>query len=230
MVRQGSPSSPQDLRKVGAGRAKSIIVLASGDGAAHDQDEPGQADMQAIKTLLALRRIPGALTKNHVVVELIDAHRAPVLTRLGGGGVEVIAMRETLARLMVQTARQSGSAHVYQDLMGYDGSEFYFKNFPELAGVTFGKLQPAMHNAIPVGIRRPAGGDRFETILNPADDLVIGPADELLVLAVLILIRLKLSMAHRCVFKPYSQYQARQRNASPKIFCCVATARTSPRS
>src|SRR6185295_16228101 len=56
VVRQGSPYSPHELRKVGAGRARSIIVLASD---VHDDDPAddtagGGADMGAIKVLLAL--------------------------------------------------------------------------------------------------------------------------------------------------------------------------------
>ena len=57
VVRQGSPYSVHDLRKVGAGRAKSIIILSESDDDGEDAD--AAADMGAIKTLLALRRIPG---------------------------------------------------------------------------------------------------------------------------------------------------------------------------
>jgi len=53
VVRQGSPYSVHDLRKVGAGRAKSIIVLASD---VQQEGEANDPDMGAIKTLLALRR------------------------------------------------------------------------------------------------------------------------------------------------------------------------------
>ncbi|MFL5321482.1 MAG: TrkA-related ion transporter, partial [Myxococcaceae bacterium] len=132
IVRQGSPFAPADLQKVGAGRARSIVVLAS-DTDPNDDEVPGQADMGAIKTLLALRRIPGALQKNHVVVELLDGERRGVMERIGEGGVEVVSMTEVLGRLLVQTVRQSGIAEVYRYLLSYDGSEFYFHPFPELA-------------------------------------------------------------------------------------------------
>jgi Trk K+ transport system NAD-binding subunit len=178
VVRQGSPSSVHDLRKVGAGRAKSIIVLSEvgdGDGAA-----AGAEDLGVIKALLALRRIPGALTRNHAVVELVDAGRRAVVEQLGGGGVEVVAMGETLSRMMVQTARQNGLAAVYRDLLTYEGSEFYFRAFPELVGRPFGEAQWRMKDAVVCGLRRRADG---QPLINPPLDHVIEAGDELLVIA-----------------------------------------------
>lgn len=182
VVRQGSPSSVHDLKKVGAGRAKSIVVLSiEPNGDVDDVD--AASDMNGIKTLLALRRIPGALSKNHVVVELADAGRQPVIEQLGSGGVEVVAMAETLSRMMVQTARQNGLAAVYRDLLSYEGSEFYFKNFPELAGQPFGDAQWKMKDAVVCGVRTVSGKGIASCIINPNDEFVLGDKDELLVIA-----------------------------------------------
>lgn len=182
IVRQGSPYSVHDLRKVGAGRAKSIIII-SADPADDVEDADGAADMNAIKSLLALRRIKGALGKNHAVVELADADRQPVIEQLGTGGVEVVAMAETLSRMMVQTARQNGLAAVYRDLLSYEGSEFYFKNFPELAGQPFGVAQWKMKDAVVCGVRTVSGKGKAACIINPSDEYVLGQKDELLVIA-----------------------------------------------
>ncbi len=179
VVRQGSPFSVHDLRKVGAARARSIIVLA--DDAAEGGDDA--QDMAAIKTLLALRRIPGALTKNHVVVELLDSSRRAVVEQLGAGGVEVVAMAETLSRMMVQTARQNGLAAVYRDLLTYEGSEFYFSPVGPLAGKDFRDAQWMMKDAVVVGVRRAAEGRAAVCTLNPPDDFTLQDDDELLVIA-----------------------------------------------
>lgn len=181
VVRQGSTYSVHDLRKVGASRAKSIIILSGVDNEADDADSA--ADMGAIKTLLALRRINGALTNNHAVVELADSARQPVIEQLGGGGVEVVAMAETLSRMMVQTARQNGLAAVYRDLLSYEGSEFYFKNFPELGGQPFGVAQWKMKDAVVCGVRTVSGKGTASCIINPSDEFVLGDKDELLVIA-----------------------------------------------
>lgn len=181
VVRQGSTHSVHDLRKVGAARARSIIIISS-DGP-EEAEDGGAADMGAIKALLALRRIPGALTKNHAVVELADAARQPVVEQLGSGGVEVVAMAETLSRMMVQTARQNGLAAVYRDLLSYEGSEFYFKNFPQLAGQPFGAAQWKMKDAVVCGVRTVGDTGKATCTINPPDELVLGEKDELLVIA-----------------------------------------------
>jgi hypothetical protein len=180
VVRQGDPSSVHDLRKVGAGRARSIIVL-SDEMLGHD--DPAAADLGVIKTLLALRRVPGALKTNHATVELLDANRRTVLEQLGAGGVEVVAMAQTLSRMMVQTSRQNGLAEVYRHLLAYEGSEFYFKAFPKLVGQPFGAAQWRMKNAVVCGLRK-AGSDAAPVVLlNPPEEQLIEAGDELLVLA-----------------------------------------------
>lgn len=183
VVRQGSPHSPQDLRKVGAARARSIVILSGNGSTAEDPDE-ANPDMGAIKTLLALRRIPQALQRNHAVVELADSSRRSVVEELGAGGVEVVAMEETLSRMMVQTARQNGLAQVYRDLLTYEGSEFYFRRFSQLAGQPFSAAQWRIKNAVVCGVRRAAKGDEpAQTLLNPPDTFVLEATDELLVIA-----------------------------------------------
>ena len=183
VVRQGSPYSVHDLRKVGAGRAKSIIILSSDPGEEDVEDADAAADMNAIKTLLALRRVNGAMQKNHCVVELADADRQAVVEQLGAGGVEVVAMAETLSRMMVQTARQNGLAAVYRDLLSYEGSEFYFKNFPELAGQSFGTAQWKMKDGVVCGVRTVSGKGIASCIINPSDEFILGDKDELLCIA-----------------------------------------------
>lgn len=179
VVRQGSPFSVHDLRKVGAGRARSLIILADENVEARDDAQ----DMAAIKTLLALRRIPGALQKNHAVVELLDASRRTVVEQLGAGGVEVVAMAETLSRMMVQTARQNGLAGVYRDLLSYEGSEFYFTPVGPLAGKEFREAQWATKDAVVCGVRRAEEGKPAVCTLNPPDDFALQEGDELLVIA-----------------------------------------------
>ncbi|MCU0696679.1 MAG: hypothetical protein MUC96_09135 [Myxococcaceae bacterium] len=179
VVRQGSPFSVHDLRKVGAGRAKSIIVLAGEE----EEGAEDTHDLVAIKTLLALRRIPGALSKNHAVVELLDASRRTVVEQLGAGGVEVVAMAETLSRMMVQTARQNGLAAVYRDLLTYEGSEFYFTPVGALAGKEFREAQWATKDAVVCGVRRAQAQGPAVCTLNPPDDFPLQDGDELLVIA-----------------------------------------------
>ncbi len=67
---------------------------------------------------------------------------------------------DLLARVTVQTCRQSGLSVVYQELLDYGGDEIYFKNEPAITGKTFGEvlgLYPTLdHRPAPRGRRDPA--------------------------------------------------------------------------
>jgi hypothetical protein len=179
VVRSGLPFSPKDLIKVGAGRARSIIILSSYLSVNNSVNDP---DLNAIKAILALRRVPGALERNYAVVELEDSKRAALIAQLGGRGVELVSMRETLARIIVQTSLQSGLASVYREILDFGGSELYIKEFANLAGRPFSGVQELLKGGIALGIRRPSQGD-FEVVINPDPATVLGLGDELIVLA-----------------------------------------------
>jgi hypothetical protein len=53
---------------------------------------------------------------------------------------EVIVAHDIIGRLMIQCARQPGLAHVLENLMGFDGDEFYLQEWPQLSGCTFGEI------------------------------------------------------------------------------------------
>ncbi|KAL6068802.1 Ion channel CASTOR [Balamuthia mandrillaris] len=195
VVRQGSVYSPIDLRKVGAERARSIIVLtddndsdsgSNGDGNGNcnnGDNDTRLRDIGAIKTLLALRRIDGVLHNNYVVIELQDSSRRAVVERLGKNRTKVVNMSETLSKILVQTSRQRGLAAIYADLLTFVGSEFYYKNFPELEGVAFGRVQSMMNGAVVLGVQRTKEKNLSFTILNPKDDFVIRAEDDILVIS-----------------------------------------------
>merc|ERR1712125_120127 len=93
--------------------------------------------------------------------------------------VETLVSHDVLGRLMLTAARQPGLAKVYETLLGFDGDEFYFQEWPELEGVRFGELSERFPTAIPIGIRNQFG----EINLIPHDDYGVQAGDELIVIA-----------------------------------------------
>ncbi|MFC7483759.1 hypothetical protein ACFQX7_32270 [Luedemannella flava] len=83
------------------------------------------------------------------------------------------------ARLLVQTARQSGLSVIYQDLLDFGGDEFYVISEPRLVGYQFGQVLSAYQHCCPVGIVNPSG----TAVLNPPMNTVIGPRDRIAILA-----------------------------------------------
>ena len=99
----------------------------------------------------------------------------------GGKVVEPIVGHDVIAHLLVKAVKIPHLGAVYGSLLGFDGSEFYFCDMPrfqEKARRTFKELLYCSPDTILIGIRR-----KGKVILNPDDELVPDPTDELVVIA-----------------------------------------------
>lgn len=175
VCRSGTTTQNVDLLKVNAPEARAIIVLG-------DDADPEESDVRAVKTVLALSR--GMDIRGHLVVEMIDPSNAHMVEMVGAGKVEVVAARDVIGRLMVQTARQNGLAHTYGGLLGFEGSEFYLKGFKPLTGRRFGDVWPLFPDCVICGVKPAAGVPAGEppVTINPPDDYVMQDGDELFAL------------------------------------------------
>ena len=81
-----------------------------------------------------------------------------------------------MAKLVVQTSRQSGAAAVYTELFDYEGDEFYFFEDHGLAGSTYAEAQLAFEAASVVGLI-----DDGVSKLNPPPDTVLTAEQTLIV-------------------------------------------------
>ena len=166
VCRTGSALDLGDLALTNHGLARSIIVLSPGG------DEP---DSEVIKTLLALTHEGEG---PHIVAEIQDPQNLEAARLVGGDRTVIVDKRETIARLIVQTSRQSGAAAVYTELFDFDGDEIYFHADASLSGGTYADAVTAYETASVIGLVSPDG----IVELNPAMDTVVG-ASELVVVA-----------------------------------------------
>lgn len=104
-----------------------------------------------------------------------------VLQMVGGRLVETVVAHDVIGRLMIQCARQPGLAQIWEDILGFEGCEFYMQPWPQLTGLTFGEALLAFPEAIPCGVRIQSEGNRI--LLNPDDSYVLQEGDALLVVA-----------------------------------------------
>ncbi len=161
ICRTGSPIDVTDLRIGNHEAARSIIVLAP---------EGEEADMGVIKTLLALTHVPRTDAHPlHVVVEIEDPASLEAAHMVAGEGVVIVNKRETVARLIVQTSRQSGAAMVYTELFDFDGDEIYFHADPRVAAGSYGDALTAYESCSVIGVAEADGRVR----LNPPMDTPI---------------------------------------------------------
>jgi voltage-gated potassium channel Kch len=165
VCRSGSPMDIDDLRLASHETARSVIVLAP------DSDDP---DSEVIKTLLALTHQGSATTR--IVAEIQDPENIEAAKLVGNGRTTLLDIRETVAKLVVQTSRQSGAAAVYTELFDYEGDEFYFFENHGLAGSTYAEAQLAFEAASVVGLLEGA-----VTKLNPPPGTVITAEHTLIV-------------------------------------------------
>lgn len=163
VCRSGAPSDIDDLAILSPTSARSVVVL-SGDGAEPDRD--------VIKALLALRSLLAVDEGPRVVAQLRDPANLEVARLIGRdrpGGISLLDIRETVAKLVVQTSRQSGAAAVYRELFDYEGDEIYFLEEHRLAGATYADAQLHYDQLTVIGV---AQGSSVQ--LNPPPDTVVG--------------------------------------------------------
>ncbi|MGK2933074.1 MAG: CASTOR/POLLUX-related putative ion channel, partial [Solirubrobacterales bacterium] len=97
----------------------------------------------------------------------------------GGGKAVLLDRRETVAKLLVQAARQAGISVAVQELLDFDGHEIYMSAPEGLAGKTFGDAERAYEDCAIIGLLD--SDKRVE--INPSPDRIITPADELIAIA-----------------------------------------------
>ncbi|MEU9300159.1 NAD-binding lipoprotein [Streptomyces sp. NPDC048269] len=171
ICRNGSTTDPTELRRVSPQTAKAVLVLPpAGDG----------GDAHVVKTLLALdAAVPGAGDAGVVVAAVRDPRNHVTAKLAAGPAGHVLCVDDIVARLLVQTARQPGLSLVYQELLDFEGDEFYTAAAEGLAGRTFGEALLSFATSAVVGLLRADGG----VALNPDPGTAIGAGDRIIVIS-----------------------------------------------
>jgi ion channel POLLUX/CASTOR len=168
ICRKGRPNDLTDLEIANPRESRSIIVLAS---------ENENADPQTIKTILAITNNPNRRSEPyHIVAEIKDEKNLEVAKMVGKDEVELILSDDVIARIMVQTSRQSGLSIVYTELMDFDGDEMYFQEEKGLIGKTFAESLFAYRDSCVLGLQFADGS----TKVNPPMDYVIQEGEKVI--------------------------------------------------
>lgn len=172
VTRSGSPIDLGDLALVRPEMARSIIVLSPEDG-----EDP---DAQVIKTVLALTKGRGHRDRiYHMVAEIQDPVNLAAAKLVAGDEAVLIDKRETIARLVVHTARQSGASVAFIELLDFKGDEIYFREDPALVETSFGDALLAYEDCSAIGL---LGVDGLVQ-LNPPMERRISAGEQLIAVA-----------------------------------------------
>lgn len=171
ICRTGSPIDLYDLEIANPHAAKSIIILPP------DADDP---DAQVIKSVLALTNNPQRReAPYHIVAVIRDPKNMEAARLVGRDEAQFIEADDLIARITVQTCRQSGMSIVYTELLDYGGDEIYFQEEPALVGKTFGDALLAYADCAVIGLQSRDGRTR----VNPPMDTVLQAGDQVIAIA-----------------------------------------------
>lgn len=171
VCRTGSPSTMADLGIVSIQTARSIIIL----------NPIGEhADTQLVKTLLAITSIPRSHPQPyHLVAQVQTPKTLDVLNLVAHHQIEPLLINDLIARIVVQTCRQSGLSTVYVDLLNFSGNEIYFREEPALYGKTYGEALLAYNHSAVIGVQNADGAIQ----LNPPSHTRLQPGEQLIVIS-----------------------------------------------
>lgn len=172
ICRSGNPAVPANLIAGSPNEAKSIIILTP--------EENANPDAQTLKTVLALtNRAERKQDAYHITAEIKDSKNLEVTRMVGRGELELISSDELIAKVVVQTCRQSGLSAVYQELLDFDGMEMYFTPTGALAGRTFREAALCFQQCAVLAVMDAAG----KVTVNPPPNYVLQALDQLVVIA-----------------------------------------------
>jgi len=154
--RSGNPLLESELRRVSTSTARCVISLSL-EGLNADE-----ADSTQVRQVMALKALDDF--NCHVVIEVQDVDNADLFHLVAPDFAEVIVTHDIIGRLMIQCARCPGLANVLEEMMGFEGSEFYFEEWKELTGQSFYDITCRFDEAIPLGIKSIKDGIVYITL------------------------------------------------------------------
>ena len=149
--KQGKTSDRKYLDIVNVDQARSIFIN-------HDDD------MQSIKAIAAIVNNPNRKNDKYNIVSKMNLRENYELAKIiGGEETKVLFFGDMLGRVGAQSCLQSGLAHVYLELVNFDGDEIYFHEEPSLVGKNYGDAVLSYDTSCVIGIER-----KGDVIINPS--------------------------------------------------------------
>jgi hypothetical protein len=177
VFRSGPTSHLEELERVSLATAGSVISLA------YDRDGRGEADIEAIKTLMVLNRYRNWAreTPPTTVAEITQLRNVEIANIAGGRRVPIVSSSEIISRIIVQAARQPGISAVYEQIFASRGAVLEVRPVPEATGRTVAEVTHWFPRAIPVGVTWKEGS-RTAAALNPEPDYDYAEDEQLIML------------------------------------------------
>ena len=181
ITRSGVTTNINNLKKVQAEQAKSIIVMNSAASWLPEK-ELNLADALVLKSIMSIIAVCDGEEHPPIVCEIHSDRDRDLAENITTGTVKALNEVSVLSRMIAQLAlSRNGLSVVYSDMVGFDGNEFYFYQPDEGWGgpLTFGESINRFKSSTPMGIHTGEG----KIMLNPPADTKVTEEDELIVFA-----------------------------------------------
>ena len=181
ITRSGVVTNINNLKKVIAENAKSIIIINSAASWQPEQEKT-LADALVLKSIMSIIAVCKGKEHPPIVCEIHADRDRDLAQNISNGTVKALNEVSVLSRMIAQLAlSRNGLSVVYGDMVGFDGNEFYFYKPKEgwSHNLTFQESINRFNSSTPMGIHTTEG----KIILNPPKDMLINPNDELIIFA-----------------------------------------------
>ena len=181
ITRSGVVTKINNLRKVMAANAKSVIIMNSA-ASWRPEDEKNLADALVLKSIMSIIAVCDGDEHPPIVCEIHSDRDRNLAENISNGDVKALNEVSVLSRMIAQLAlSRNGLSVVYSDMVGFDGNEFYFYQPDGGWGgeLNFGESLNRFNSSTPMGIHNANG----EIILNPPKETPVNDDDELIVFA-----------------------------------------------
>jgi len=169
ICKSGKPTEDFLLGRASLETSKSIII---------NQND----DFSVIKVILAtvnyLKAKKAFDNDLHITTMIHNKENLEAAKIAGEGKAEILFFKDALSRIIAHTCRQPGLSLVLTEFFDFGGDEFYFEQFPELNGKTFGETINLFAHSTVVGLEQ-----NGKVMLNPSMDLRLTAQDRMIHLA-----------------------------------------------
>ncbi len=182
ILRSGAPSNADELIRVAANRAASVVVFSP----SHDGQATGR-DSEAIKTMMLLTgSVDMEGRRPTLIAEIEDPHNLELASMAGRGQFQIVASGTVISKVIVQCIRNPGLSAVYRELFEPTGNGIYIENVPAAQGRTMREMAARMPDAVPIGVtwnEAADGTQRIAAALNLEPEYELDDDDSLIVIA-----------------------------------------------
>ena len=181
ITRSGVVTNINNLKKVNANHAKSIIVMNNA-ASWRSESEKKLADALVLKSIMSIIAVCDGEEHPPIICEIHSDRDRDLAENISSGTVKALNEVSVLSRMIAQLAlSHNGLSVVYSDMVGFDGNEFYFYKPDDGWGenLSFGDLTNRFKSSTPLGIHNSDG----LITLNPHPDTPVTNEDDLIVFA-----------------------------------------------